>query len=192
MGIKKLLKHSIRTAIIASSFSKNYLKLSEEEVNSLFISAIYHDIGKLFIPNEILYKEDKLTKEEFEIIKEHPTYSFNLLSYSKKFNDNILRAVKEHHERIDGKGYPLGLMRDEISYISKVLSICDAYEAMTTDRCYQKRKNREEAIIEIKNGLDAQFDRELGLFFIDFISKEEEFLFNDINYNYIPLINYVG
>lgn len=172
MKAKELLKHSVRTAIIASSFSRHYLKMPEDEINNLFASALLHDIGKLFIPNNILYKESKLIEKEFEEIKKHPVYSYNLLSASNKFNEKVLRAVKEHHERIDGRGYPLGLMGDEISFLSKILSICDAYEAMTTDRCYQKAKSNEEAIAEIKKGLGTQFDKELGLCFIDFARKE--------------------
>lgn len=172
MKAKELLKHSARTAIIASSFSRHYLKMPEDEINNLFASALLHDIGKLFIPNNILYKESKLTEKEFEEIKKHPVYSYNLLSVSNKFDEKVLRAVKEHHERIDGRGYPLGLMGDEISFLSKILSICDAYEAMTTDRCYQKAKSNEEAIAEIKKGLGTQFDKELGLCFIDFAREE--------------------
>jgi len=143
MRNEELYRHSKRTAIIAESFSRSCLNLSDEELRNLYISAFYHDIGKRFISNEILYKKGKLTEEEFEVVKNHPKYSFEILSnynYNNLFNKDVLRAVREHHERIDGKGYPFGLTGNEISYISKIISICDSYEAMTSDRCYQKKK----------------------------------------------------
>ena len=169
MQNKELLKHVKNTTKIAYLFGE-YLELSNEELNILYLSAMYHDIGKIFVENKILYKKEKLTKDEFEIIKKHPIYSYNILLTANCFNEDILNAIVEHHERIDGKGYPFGLKGEKISYIAKILSICDSYEAMTGDRCYKKSLTKKKAIKEIKEGLNTQFDEELGCLFVDFLS----------------------
>lgn len=165
----KLIKHLNRTAEIAVLFG-NHLNLSENEIRSLYLAGKYHDIGKILIPKNLLYKEGKLTKDEFEIIKNHPNYSYKLLEDTRGvFSKDVLRAIKEHHERIDGKGYPLGISGNKIFYLSKILSLCDSYDAMISNRCYQEKKSKKEAIIEIERGLGTQFDKELGLSFINFI-----------------------
>lgn len=169
----ELLNHVEQTVKIAYSFGE-YLDLSEEELNILYLSAKYHDIGKIFIPEDILYKTEKLTKDEFNIIKRHPKYSYDILLASDTFNEEILNVVLEHHERVDGKGYPFGLTGDKISYTAKILSICDSYEAMTGNRCYKKSLTREEGIEEIYKGLGTQFDKDLGLAFINFLNIKKQ------------------
>lgn len=170
----ELKEHIDKTIGIAKSFG-NYLLLSKEDFNTLVLATTYHDIGKMYISQEILYKNDKLNAEEFEEIKKHPYFSYLALLNMGERNLNILNAVKQHHERIDGTGYPCKLKGNEISGISKIISIIDSYEAMTGKRCYKNSLTKNEAIEEIRNGFNAQFDKELGLKFIDFIQKNDAF-----------------
>lgn len=167
---KELIKHLERTEKIAINFGK-YLKLSSYELKNLSNSAKYHDVGKLLIDPKILYKKEKLTNCEFNDIKGHPKFSYKILKKTEEFNDITLKAILEHHERVDGCGYPFGLKDNEISNLGKILTICDCYEAMTAKRCYKEPFNKSKAINEIKKNLGTQFNQNLGIKFIDFTKK---------------------
>lgn len=162
------VNHIKKTVELADRFGK-FMNLTKAQLRDLHLSAKYHDIGKKYINQEILYKKGKLTSDEFNELKKHPQLSYSVLEGVGIFNKSVLCAVVQHHERIDGKGYPLGLKGNQITYLAKILSICDSYEAMTADRCYKKSLTKYEAIKEIHNCLATQFDRELGLKFIEFI-----------------------
>lgn len=168
----ELLKHTNRTVFISHLFA-NYLGLSKEDKNILLLSAKYHDIGKLFIDDNILYKEGRLTEEEFKIIKMHTWYSHDALLSTEMFDNEILESVLLHHERIDGRGYPIGLKGKDIPETAKVLTICDSYEAMIGERSYREPLTKEEAIKEIEKNLGTQFDEELGKEFIKFLLEEK-------------------
>jgi HD-GYP domain-containing protein (c-di-GMP phosphodiesterase class II) len=107
------------------------------EINyTLMLASLFHDIGKCFIPDEILNKPSSLNEVEFGYIKKHPTYSYELLK--GKFVEEVADIVEQHHERLDGTGYPKGLKGDQIHIEAKIIAVADAYDAMTSDRAYRR------------------------------------------------------
>ncbi|QZY55387.1 HD-GYP domain-containing protein [Crassaminicella profunda] len=151
--------HSLMVGSYAKIFGQK-LGLSSEDIQELEYAGIIHDIGKITIPDRILLKQSKLTKDEYEIIKKHPFEGYKILK-EMKAPKNLLHYVLYHHERADGKGYPSGLKEKEIPYKVRLFSICDAYEAMTGDRPYRDILSKEEALKRLKIGAGSQFDQKL-------------------------------
>ncbi|HOQ17156.1 MAG TPA: HD-GYP domain-containing protein, partial [Defluviitaleaceae bacterium] len=137
---------SFYSALIAS-----YLKLPKEEIKTVIQAALLHDLGKVKIPLELLNKKEKLTVEEFNEIKKHAVYGYEIV----KNDDEILDAIKDvilmHHEREDKSGYPLGLSGEELSIYSKIVSVADVYDAMTSNRPYRKALTPFDAFNEFVN-----------------------------------------
>ena len=127
--------HSMNVALICNIFAR-WLRMSEEEIAKATTSGLLHDIGKIKIPDSILKKPDKLTKQEFNIIKRHPQEGYRLLLDSK-LDEDVLNAVLMHHERCDGSGYPTGLTEDYIDNFAMIVAIADVYDAMTAARSYR-------------------------------------------------------
>lgn len=126
------------------------LGLESDQILRLNLGSFFHDIGKVKIPDEILKKPGKLTPEEWEIMKMHPTYGRMLLEESSiPIVTSAGLVVEQHHERYDGKGYPNGLSGDKISIEASIISVVDSYDAMTTDRIYQERRSPEYAFNEL-------------------------------------------
>ncbi len=123
----------------------------------LRIGSLLHDIGKLGVPDLILGKPGKLTDEEFEQIKKHPGRGYKILKEVQMLR-NILPAVLEHHERVDGTGYPMGLHGEQISQMGRIVAVADVYDALTTDRPYRKAMNLEEALDYLHKNINVQFD----------------------------------
>ena len=134
--------------------------IGEEELNTFYYACLLHDIGKINIPDRILMKPDRLTKEEFEIIKTHPRVGAEAIKKIEKFNDS-LSIILSHHERWDGKGYPDGLKGEEISLAARITSIADAFDAMTSTRSYREALPVEDARYRILEGRETQFDPDL-------------------------------
>ncbi|MEA1971780.1 MAG: HD domain-containing protein [Candidatus Cloacimonadota bacterium] len=124
--------HSVNVMVLTMEFGK-YLKLPNDEVKIYGLSSLFHDLGKTEIPNSILKSKRKLNEREFGIMSSHPIKGFNHLKKIDFRNRNILRGALEHHEKLDGSGYPYGKKSNEISNISRILSIVDIYEAVTSD-----------------------------------------------------------
>lgn len=130
-----------------------------KNVSILSIGSYFHDIGKLAIPLEILNKEGKLTEEEWKIIKMHTTIGAEMMrNHEIERLQKAAFIVEEHHERYDGKGYPFGLIGDEISLEASIVSVVDAFDAMTTNRVYRDAMTIEHAIQEMKDGKGTQFN----------------------------------
>lgn len=148
--------HSIEVAAYAVMLGKQ-IRLRETQIESLRIASILHDIGNVGIPDYILNKPGPLTPEEKSIIQGHPGLAEMVL---KKYPhiEEILPAILYHHERFDGKGYPLGLRAEEITLPARILSVVEAYQAMISSRPYRRRMSKEEAIEEIKKESGTQFD----------------------------------
>jgi len=124
---------------------------------TVHIAALLHDVGKIGVPDAILNKKGKLTKKEFEKIKEHPTIGATILTPIKELGD-VVKEIRYHQEKYDGKGYPEGLKGSETPLIARIIAVCDAFDAMTTDRPYKQREMAESAITEIKKYSGTQFD----------------------------------
>lgn len=149
--------HCVDTCIM-SIFLGEALGLSKDELKDLGTSALLHDIGKTKIPNNIINKKERLTNEEFMEIRKHPIYGEQILKKSNLISEKIIKPVVEHHERIDGSGYPFRLSGDKISFWSKIISVCDVYTAVSANRSYRPRFNPNEAYELILSGSDTMFD----------------------------------
>jgi putative nucleotidyltransferase with HDIG domain len=123
---------------------------------NLYIAGLLHDIGKIGVPESILCKADRLTDEEYEIMKSHTTRGAEILKPLTEF-EQCVDGVKYHHERYDGKGYPEGLKGEEIPMIAAIIGVADTFDAITTDRSYRKGLGKEIAIAEIRNNILKQF-----------------------------------
>lgn len=128
--------HSLNVAMLAN-ISGRWLHMGEHDLKLLTVAGMLHDIGKVLIPPEIIKKPGPLTKEEFEIVKQHSLKGYKLLK-GKNVDENICQAALLHHEKCDGSGYPLGLKGDRINELAKLITIVDIYEAMTANRCYRE------------------------------------------------------
>lgn len=148
------------------------LNLSDNEKLELEFAGRMHDIGKITIPDHILKKPGKLTEDEWEIMKAHTTNGYQILRSADKYS-KLAEYALTHHERIDGKGYPQGLKGEEIPLFSRIIGICDAYEAMTADRPYRKALSKEFAINELKHCAGTQFDAKLVDVFINEVISNE-------------------
>ena len=127
--------HSLNVALICNILAR-WLKLSEEEVEMATSCGLFHDVGKLLIPYDIIAKPGKLSDEEFETVKKHPSLGYQLL-VSQGVNDHVKNAALMHHERNDGSGYPLKLKGNQIDPYARMVAIADVYDAMTAARCYR-------------------------------------------------------
>lgn len=148
--------HSERVTKISLLIGEN-LGLSADEMKKLEYAALFHDIGKIGIPDHILLKNSKLTDEEFAIIQKHPEMGVNILK-SIEFLDDILPIIMHHHERYIGNGYPDKLSGERIPLCSKIISVADTYDAMTSNRPYRKKLQHEVAVDEILRNKQVQFD----------------------------------
>lgn len=171
-------KHSKRVYEYAIEFS-NHLNLNANDQKTLVMGALIHDIGKLEIPRDVINKKGKLTKEEWEIVQKHVTWGREIVSTNRELHD-LLPLVELHHERFDGKGYPYGLSGEELPKLVRMLTIIDSFDAMTTERPYQKTKSISEAIDELEKCAGTQFDPELVLEFIKVIKENPAFNENQI------------
>jgi HD-GYP domain-containing protein (c-di-GMP phosphodiesterase class II) len=144
--------------------------LPENFLENLHIASLLHDIGKIGIPEAILNKPGKLTDEEFKIIKEHTLKGVAILQPIKELEECIA-AVKYHHERYDGKGYPEGLSADKIPLIAAIISVADAYDAMIIDRPYRRARTREDAVEEIKRCSGSQFNPVIAECFLQLVQS---------------------
>jgi len=148
--------HSEGVAYYAEIIGKS-LGLDTKELAELKLAAILHDIGKVGIPDYILFKPGKLSEKEYGIIKLHSVIGSELLKKIKRFS-RFSTIVRFHHERWDGKGYPDGLKGEEIPPFSRIIAVADAYDAMLGDRVYRRAKTKEEALKELENCAGTQFD----------------------------------
>lgn len=143
-----------------------YVKLSQEQLVTLEGGALLHDIGKIGIPETILNKRGRLTPEEYEYIKMHPAAGEKIVSHIDLFRP-YLSIIRNHHERYDGRGYPDGLSGEDIPLLARIVTIADAYDAMTSSRPYREALVPEFAVEELKLGSGSQFDPQLVDLFID-------------------------
>ncbi|NLP42726.1 MAG: HD-GYP domain-containing protein [Veillonellaceae bacterium] len=146
------------------------MSMSAEEINLAYVVGVVHDVGKIKTPEAILTKPARLTDEEYKIMKRHSIDGAEMLS-AIAGTEPIVPVMRHHHERYDGKGYPDGLIGKEIPLLSRMLAICDSFDAMTTHRCYKSPMTLPESLIEIKKCAGSQFDPEICQAFFEFIRE---------------------
>ncbi|PGL86236.1 hypothetical protein CN931_07035 [Bacillus sp. AFS054943] len=152
--------HSERVAKYTLILAKKTNKYSEEDLIKFYFSCLLHDIGKIGISNEILNKTSCLTNDEYKVMKTHPTVGINLIeNYS--LIEGYEAVIRSHHEKWDGSGYPDGLKNNDIPLCARIISIADAFDAMTSTRPYRVTLSPEEAYKQIIEGAGNQFDPEL-------------------------------
>ena len=149
------------------------LGLSEQDINTLRIGGLFHDIGKIGVPDSILLKDSRLTDDEYSEIKNHPSIGAHILSNATIFKD-IIPIVKHHHERYDGNGYPGRLKGEEIPYLARIAAVADAFDAMTSKRTYRNSLSLDIVKEEIEKNKGTQFDPNLADVFLDILNSEYE------------------
>ncbi|NLV86438.1 MAG: HD domain-containing protein, partial [Clostridiales bacterium] len=145
------------------------LGLSPKELDELQLLSKLHDIGKIGIDDCILNKPDKLSEDEWKIMKRHPEIGHRIAMSSPQL-EHIADYILYHHERWDGKGYPKGLKEHEIPVLSRILAVADAYDAMTEDRVYRKALSKEAAIKEIELNAGTQFAPDIARIFLSIMA----------------------
>ena len=153
-------KHCLRVSMLSASVGTE-LGLSAEENKDLVVSGLLHDIGKSNIDHDIIIKPGKLTDAEFEEIKRHPLIGYNILKNSGKYNANVMSGVLFHQEKYDGSGYPKGLAGENIPLIARILTVCDVFDALTSNRPYRKPWSVAETEEYILGACDQHFDYEV-------------------------------
>ncbi len=151
------------------------LGLSPFDLKTLRIGGLFHDIGKIGISDSILLKNGKLTEEEYNEIKKHPIIGKNILSNAEIFKD-IIPIVLYHHERYDGKGYPYGLADKDIPLLARIVSVADAFDAMTSKRSYRNELSLDFVKEEIKSKIGTQFDPIVATTFLDILNNEHRLI----------------
>lgn len=156
-------EHMVDIAILIA----RRLDLNSKVITVIKYGALLHDIGKIAVPNAILNKPAKLTKEEFDIVKEHTITGYELL---KDVFMPISLVIRDHHERVNGLGYPYGAKGDKIDIGAKIVAIADVYDALISERPYKQAFSKDNAIDIIKEGIGSQFDPICGKCFLEVIN----------------------
>ena len=159
IGVKDdaTLIHSINTAVFSVLAGKR-LNLQEEELRDLAEGALFHDLGKVLISSNILLKNDKLTSDEFNEMKKHPLVGYEMLTKHTTISENARLIALQHHERLDGTGYPGGLREKEIGELPRIVAIADVYDALTAERCYRKSMSNFKAYSILKQDVGTKYD----------------------------------
>ncbi len=161
--------HSERVAFVSRWIAERLSEqeqLDEEQIHMIYLAGLLHDIGKIGIEEAVLRKTGRLTEQEFSRIKQHPSIGAGILHEIKQMRD-IVPGVLCHHERVDGKGYPGGLVGEQIPLTGKIVGLADSFDAMTSKRTYRDAMSVEQALAEIEKGLGTQFDGKVGRAFLD-------------------------
>jgi diguanylate cyclase (GGDEF)-like protein/PAS domain S-box-containing protein/putative nucleotidyltransferase with HDIG domain len=169
-------QHSQNVSVISVEIAKS-LNLNENDIEVIKYAALLHDIGKIAVSEAILTKNDRLTKDEYEILKKHPIIGANILK-DIKFLEKEIPIILHHHERFDGNGYPYGLKGREIPLGARIIAIADAFDAMISGRGYKKSISLEDTLKEIKMASGTQFAPEIVNKFIEVLEKNPTLIKN--------------
>lgn len=164
------LGHSTRVSEMAVALAKEF-GLSGQELEDIEIACLFHDVGKIKIPDAILHKDGKLGPAELEEMQKHPEYGAEILRKAPSLR-RFIPAVRHHHEWYDGSGYPDGLSRERIPREAAIISLADAFDAMTSDRPYRKAMSKETAMATIRDHAGKQFSPELASLFLGLAEKK--------------------
>ena len=163
--------HSFRVAKYSLAIGR-HLDIDQKKLNDLEIAAYMHDLGKIGISEAILGKPGRLTEEEFCEIRRHPEFTDKILQ-PIKLPSFIVDAAVQHHERLDGSGYPFGLGGENISFFARIIAVADVFDALTSKRPYREERSVEEALRILCDGIDTKFDRSVVLAFLRALKHEE-------------------
>ncbi|MGF7032981.1 HD-GYP domain-containing protein (c-di-GMP phosphodiesterase class II) [Paenibacillus mucilaginosus] len=159
-------QHNIGVGVLSTLIGK-WMGLDEMELSILSLGATLHDVGKVNIPLEILNKPGKLTTEEYALIKKHTVYGYELLKDTVGLSYRIALIALQHHERGDGKGYPLGLRKDQTDPLSKIVAVADVFHAMSSKRPYHDPMPFTEVVGQMRQGVFGQLDPEIVTVFLN-------------------------
>ncbi|WP_246079215.1 HD-GYP domain-containing protein [Paenibacillus piri] len=159
-------RHNIGVGVIATLIGR-WLELKESELSQLTIAATLHDVGKLKIPLELLNKPEKLTAEEFELMKKHTWFGYEMIQNTVGTNLREALVAYQHHERQDGSGYPLGIKGDQISFFSRIVAVADVFHAMTSQRAYKNAAPFYETLKQMHDNAFGVLDPQIIRLFMD-------------------------
>ncbi len=162
--------HSVRVASLSRLIAKE-AGVCDDECEQIYFAALLHDVGKIGVPDEVINKQGKLTKEEYAMIMEHPVAGYQILS-SIRQSPYLSIGAHYHHERYDGTGYPDGLKGEEIPVIARIIAVADAYDAMTSTRSYREALSKENVRSEIENGMGRQFDPKFAAVLLSLMDRD--------------------
>ena len=165
--------HSERVAEYSREIAKRY-GYSEEQQDGIYMMGILHDVGKIGVPDAVINKPERLTDEEYDLIKQHPVLGENILKKIREM-PKLSIGARWHHERYDGKGYPDGLVGTDILEEARIIAVADAYDAMTSRRSYRGILSQEHVRAEIEKGKGSQFDPVFADIMLQMISEDEGF-----------------
>jgi HD-GYP domain-containing protein (c-di-GMP phosphodiesterase class II) len=149
--------HSLNVCVLSLLFGRS-LNLPEEQLNTLGLGALLHDVGKLKVPTTVLNKPDRLSTEEFDIMKKHTLFGYDLMKKQDGLSNEALNIIVQHHERLNGSGYPYNLQHGQISHFSRIVSIVDVYDAITSKRVYHDETPPFNALSDIYKQREKDFD----------------------------------
>lgn len=164
--------HSAEVARIAVAIGRE-MGLADTAIESLRIASILHDVGKISVPGEVLNKPGKLSWPEWQLVKTHVAQGLRILSEAK-FSSQIKAAVAQHHERLDGSGYPQGLRGDQIVLDARILAVADVFEAMTSHRPYRPAASVPETVEYLQANAGSKFDRSVVQAFVKILADEHQ------------------
>ena len=163
-------RHSLNVSMLATMVGK-WLGYNNIELKQISLAGLFHDIGKMKISDDIINKPDKLNPKEFELVKKHTIYGYNILKETIGISKNISLAALQHHEREDGSGYPLGVKSDKIHEYAKIIAVCDVFDAMTSNRVYKEKDCPFLVAEHIANNSFGILDARVSTVFLNNISK---------------------
>lgn len=164
--------HSKEVKDYSLSLAKE-INLPDSEIEAIGLGSVFHDIGKIGVPESILNKQSTLTNEEFEEIKKHPVAGSNIIKNIPSFKGSVSDIIRNHHENWDGSGYPDGLAGNDIPIGARIVSVADSYHAMISDRPYRKGMPTEKAFSILQNGAGSQWDPVLVEKFLGIINSKK-------------------
>lgn len=160
-----LMEHSVNLSVLMSVYGR-YRKLPYDVLHHIMVGALLHDIGKTMVPDEVLHKPGRLSDQEFEVIKRHALYSQEILQQTEGVSELTIQVAAQHHEKMDGSGYPQGLKGEQISEYGRMTAIVDVYDAITADRVYHRGIPPTAAMKKLIEWSDHHLDRRLVDIFI--------------------------
>ena len=164
-----LARHTKRVWSLATRMGAS-LGLQGDALRNLELAAVLHDVGKISVPDSVLLKAGPLDLEEWDLMRRHPLWGAEMITVAPGL-EQVAQIVLTHHERFDGLGYPIGLRGEEISTASKVIAVCDAYDAIVSDRPYRRAQSSRFALKELRSGAGSQFDPDIVAGFSDILSE---------------------